>query len=159
MEPNHLGTLLYFSSETLCSSNLSEVREHIRTMYMVELKGILPQNSFYRPNLKFWIVMGCGKARFGRKGQKNTKIWKFWSQSLFPGTLRRPAHETLRHPMIGPRGNPHTDLEATRFETSRQPARTSRQAAMTGKELYHTPGSKGGYRSTSSSSFASLGVV
>ena len=74
MEPNHLGTLLYFSSETLCSSNLSEVREHIRTMYMVELKGILPQNSFYRPNLKFWIVMGCGKARFGQKRHLKLKI-------------------------------------------------------------------------------------
>ena len=28
--------------------------------------------KFYRPNLIFWIVMGCGKARFSKKGQKNT---------------------------------------------------------------------------------------
>ena len=36
------------------------------------------------------------------------------------------------------------DLEANRDETSRQPARTSRQPAMIliGNELYHTPGSK-----------------
>ena len=34
------------------------------------LKGILPQTIFYRPNLIFWIVMGRGKARFGRNGKK-----------------------------------------------------------------------------------------
>ena len=37
------------------------------------VKGILPQTIFYRPNLIFWIVMGCGKARFGRKGLKTTE--------------------------------------------------------------------------------------
>ena len=37
--------------------------------------------------------MGCGKAHFGQKGQKNTQNLKFWSQSLFPGTSRQPAHE------------------------------------------------------------------
>ena len=36
------------------------------------VKGILPQKIFYRPNLIFSIVTGCGKARFGRKGKKNT---------------------------------------------------------------------------------------
>ena len=41
------------------------------------LKGILPQKNFYRPNLIFWIVMGCGRARFGRKGQKTPKIENF----------------------------------------------------------------------------------
>ena len=35
-------------------------------------KGILPQKYFYRPNLILWIVMGCDKAHFGWKGQKNT---------------------------------------------------------------------------------------
>ena len=36
------------------------------------VKGILPHKNFYRPNLIFWIVMGCSMARFGHKGQKNT---------------------------------------------------------------------------------------
>ena len=31
------------------------------------LKGILHQKIFYRLNLIFWIVMGCGTARFGRR--------------------------------------------------------------------------------------------
>ena len=34
-----------------------------------EVKGNLPQKIVYGPNLIFWIVMGCGRARFGRKGQ------------------------------------------------------------------------------------------
>ena len=42
----------------------------------VNSKGILPQKIFYRPNLIFWIVMECGKAHFGRKGQK-TLVSKF----------------------------------------------------------------------------------
>ena len=37
------------------------------------LKGILHQKKFYRLNLIFWIVMGCGIARFGRKGLKTTE--------------------------------------------------------------------------------------
>ena len=37
------------------------------------VKGILHQKIFYRPNLIFWIVMGCGIARFGRRGLKITK--------------------------------------------------------------------------------------
>ena len=36
-------------------------------------KGILHQKIFYRPNLIFWIVMGCGIARFGRRGLKTTE--------------------------------------------------------------------------------------
>ena len=36
-------------------------------------KGILHQKNFYRLNLIFWIVMGCGIARFGRKGLKTTE--------------------------------------------------------------------------------------
>ena len=34
--------------------------------------NIYLKKKFYRPNLIFWIVVGCGKAPFGRKGQKTT---------------------------------------------------------------------------------------
>ena len=37
------------------------------------VKGILHQKIFYRLNLIFWIVMGCGIARFGRRGLKTTE--------------------------------------------------------------------------------------
>ena len=37
------------------------------------LKGILLQKIFYRLNLIFWIVMGCGIARFSRRGLKTTE--------------------------------------------------------------------------------------
>ena len=33
------------------------------------LKGILHQKFFYRLNLIFWIVMGCGIADLGRRGR------------------------------------------------------------------------------------------
>ena len=36
-------------------------------------KGILHQKIFYCLNLIFWIIMGCGIARFGRKGLKTTE--------------------------------------------------------------------------------------
>ena len=36
-------------------------------------KGILHQKIFYRLNLIFWIVMGCGIARFVRRGLKTTE--------------------------------------------------------------------------------------
>ena len=32
------------------------------------LKGIVHQIVFYRSNLIFWIVMGCGIAHFGQRG-------------------------------------------------------------------------------------------
>ena len=48
---------------------------------------IVPQNNFYHLNLIFWIVMGCGIARFGQGGLKTTKTWTFWSQSLSPCDL------------------------------------------------------------------------
>ena len=32
------------------------------------VKEILHQKIFYRLNFRFWIVMGCGIARFGRRG-------------------------------------------------------------------------------------------
>ena len=41
--------------------------------FHTELKGILHQKNFYRLNLIFWIVMGCGIARFGRRGLKTTE--------------------------------------------------------------------------------------
>ena len=37
------------------------------------VKGILHQKNFYRLNLIFWIVMGCGIAHFGRRGLKTTE--------------------------------------------------------------------------------------
>ena len=39
----------------------------------IGVKGILHQKNFYRLNLIFWIVMGCGIVRFGRRGLKTTK--------------------------------------------------------------------------------------
>ena len=57
--------------------------------------------------------MGCGKARFGQKGQKTPKIENFG----------------LKVCSVGSRGDPRwelkatcTDLEATQNESSRQPA-------------------------------------
>ena len=35
------------------------------------IKGIVHQFFFRCSNLIFWIVMGCGKADFGRRGLKN----------------------------------------------------------------------------------------
>ena len=54
----------------------------------LSFKGILHQKFFYRLYLIFWIVMGCGIARFGWRGLKTTETWKFWSQNLSPGVLR-----------------------------------------------------------------------
>ena len=36
-------------------------------------KGVHHQKNFYRLNLIFWIVMGCGIARFGQRGLKTTE--------------------------------------------------------------------------------------
>ena len=43
------------------------------TLILRKFKGILHQKIFYRLNLIFWIVMGCGIARFGRRGLKTTE--------------------------------------------------------------------------------------
>ena len=67
-------------------------------------KGILHQKIFYCLNLIFWIVMGCGIARFGRRCLKTTETWKFWSQNLSPGVLRRGAPGVSRHSAMGFRG-------------------------------------------------------
>ena len=56
-----------------------------------EFKEILPPKKFFRQNLIFWIVMGCGKAHFGCKGQKTPKIENFG----------------LKVCSLGPRGDPH----------------------------------------------------
>ena len=66
-------------------------KNNFATRIIVVIKGILHQKNFYRLNLIFWIVMGCGIARFGRRGLKTTETWKFWSQNLSPGVLRRGA--------------------------------------------------------------------
>ena len=50
----------------ICSAAVTILQSHD------VFEGILPQKKFYRPNLIFWIEVGCGKARFGQKGQKNT---------------------------------------------------------------------------------------
>ena len=47
--------------------------KHIPGYFARNLKGILHQKNFYRLNLIFWIVMGCGIARFGRRGLKTTE--------------------------------------------------------------------------------------
>ena len=40
---------------------------------LIPVKGILHQKNFYRLNLIFWIVMGCGIARFSWRGLKTTE--------------------------------------------------------------------------------------
>ena len=32
--------------------------------FLISFKGIVPQTFFFRPNLLFWIVMGCGQYPF-----------------------------------------------------------------------------------------------
>ena len=54
-----------------------------------ESKGSYHKKNYHQ-KLIFWIVMGCGEARFGRKGQKTPKIENFG----------------LKVCSLGPRGNP-----------------------------------------------------
>ena len=70
-------------------------------------KGILHQKNFYHLNLIFWLIMGCGIAHFGRRGLKTTETWKFWSQILSPGVLRRSAPGVSRHSAMGFGGAAH----------------------------------------------------
>ena len=67
-------------------------------------KGSSQKINFYHLNLIFWIAMGCGIARFGQRGLKTTETWKFWSQNLSPGVLRRGAPGVSRHSTMGFRG-------------------------------------------------------
>ena len=60
-------TLLLFTFKTVAGTAFFNLHESV--------KGILPQKKFYRPNLIFWIVMGCGKAHFGRKKPASRSVW------------------------------------------------------------------------------------
>ena len=48
-------------------------------MKMMKVADVIPNyhafhpKNFYSLNLIFWIVMGCGIARFGRRGLKTTE--------------------------------------------------------------------------------------
>ena len=98
------------------------------------VKGILHQKTFYRLNLIFWIVMGCGIARFGRRGLKTTETWKFWSQNLSPGVLRRGAPGVSRHSTRCAASKPL----GTKFETKIFKFRWF-LGPSDQNELYHTP--------------------
>ena len=55
---------------------IGAISTRLHTAYLSildDFKGILHQKIFYRLNLIFWIVMGCGIARFGRRGLKTTE--------------------------------------------------------------------------------------
>ena len=41
-------------------------------IFHFELKRSSTKKKFYRINVIFWIVMGCGIAHFGRRGLKTT---------------------------------------------------------------------------------------
>ena len=110
----------------------------------LSVKRILPQKIFYRQNLIFCIVMGCGKLVLVGRAKNPPKTENF-GLKVFP-----LDHEATCI----------WDLKATRDETSRQPARTLSQPGIGPRGNPHRPrGRKGGYRSAGSSSFASLGVV
>ena len=70
----------------------------ISILNLDQLKGTVLQMINFCLNLIFWIVMGGGIARFGRRGLKTTETWKFWSQNLSPGVLRRGAPGVSRGP-------------------------------------------------------------
>ena len=71
--------------------------------HLLCLMGSPHKEKFYRPNLIFWIVMGCGEARFGRKGQKTLKIENFG----------------LKVCSLGSRGDPHIRARDPREKTLR----------------------------------------
>ena len=87
--------------------------------WKTHLKGILHQQIFYRPNLIFQIVTGCGKARFGRRGQKNKNYNNIKLKILVSKFVPWDLKVT------------HTwDLEAIHDGTSRQPTWTSRSVRV-----------------------------
>ena len=60
--------------DALLTSVPEDINQDLSLKKSIEkLKGILHQKIFYRLNLIFWIVMGCGIARFGRRGLKTTE--------------------------------------------------------------------------------------
>ena len=74
------------------------------------IKGIVPQSISYRLiNLIFWIVMGCGIARFGWRGLKTTKTWKFspWDLKGHRTDLEGRRNGTSRGSAMGRRGAIH----------------------------------------------------
>ena len=91
---------------SICSEEKTSASTRVspaRILYVVPtwcrnylLTGILPQKKFYCPNLIFWIVMGCGKARFGRKGQKPLEVENFVLWDLMCGSPGGPREKTLR---------------------------------------------------------------
>ena len=64
----HPRTPLRPSRESTASERLPRLR-----VIIIIFKGILHQKNFYRLNIILWIVMGCGIARFGRRGLKTTE--------------------------------------------------------------------------------------
>ena len=71
--------------------------------------------SFYRLNLIFWIVMGCGIARFGWRGLKTTENLKILVSKFVPRGFE--ARRTW-------------GFEAQRHGVSRGGAGVSRHSAM-----------------------------
>ena len=55
------------------------------------VKGIVHNFFYFRSELIFWIVMGCGIADFGRRGLKTPQTQDFWVFILSPGTSTRGA--------------------------------------------------------------------
>ena len=80
--------LLLFTFKTVAGTTFFNMHESV--------KGILPQKVFYRPNLIFWIVMGCCKT---------PKIENFGLKICSLGTRGNPH--------MRPWGNLRWDLEAT----------------------------------------------
>ena len=60
-----------FTPESWCIIDFLDALASLKTMF--KIKGILHQKIFYCLNLIFWIIMGCGIARFGWKGLKTTE--------------------------------------------------------------------------------------
>ena len=60
---------------------------------------IYHKKNFYLPNLIFWIVKGCGKARFSRRWQKTPKIDNFGHKvcSLWPRGVTVQSRDMWSH--------------------------------------------------------------
>ena len=70
-----------------------DIRRGIRIVVTKAEKGADPTTkNFYDPNLIFWIFMGCGEARFGRKVKKTPKI-EYFGLKFVPWDLR-PADKS-----------------------------------------------------------------
>ena len=79
---------------SICSEEKTSASTRVspaRILYVVPtwcrnylLTGIIPQKKFYCPNLIFWIVMGCGKARFGQQRLKKHQNMIILVSKLIP---------------------------------------------------------------------------